>query len=151
MDPLVSTSALTHLTGLMHSQESPCSRPWRRFVGVPEPEFDLALSLALDPMAEPMPLQGSPRPQQSGRVAESPEAEFDVGIDDTLRPPESSLTSPILLAMPLPAPPLAPRLSSTIRNPPDSSDWPQHMVDANRYFTEVTTVMGGASAVSNRD
>ena len=52
-----------------------------------------------------------------------------------------------LMAVPKSSPEIAP----TPRDPPDVSDWPKHMVDAYRYFTEETVVIDETSTTNGRN
>jgi hypothetical protein len=75
----------------------------------------------------------------------TPDLDFDLpseNASDVLLPPPPPTPPPHPpTPPPLPPPPLTTIVSS------ESSDWPQHMVDANRYFTEETIVGDGESVV----
>lgn len=102
-------------------EESPVPRPWRRALATPEPEPELDMPV-----------------ESAAPEGVRPSTPFVQPTPVTDNAPHSSLPNTPLVQLPV------------TNDAPDSSDWPQHMVDANRYFTEETVDIDGVAVVKAR-
>jgi len=152
--------------------ESPRPRPWSRVVhgGTDDSRLSMmptppALNLNTLIRIPSPPLNESPRPKPWCRVARSPEPNLDLieGKEQSVAP-TNSLDARPLFHKPAPAnnsdaprPSPKPRSNAPLlalpptSNVVDSSNWPSHMVDANRYFNEETVTVEGVSTTIVRD
>jgi hypothetical protein len=94
-------------------------------------------------MAVPVLREESPILRSWRRAAATPEPEQRG--DDSAANPDTPNNPPDPHPIGLPSP------ATTLNNPPDTSGWPQHMVDANNYFTMETVVTDDVSVVNARN